>query len=247
MKKLTWLAIFLIAFLAIAIYFFWAMRERPDFAPVTAEKRTDAMERFLPADWSIASSKVQVLESIYLPFLHRKFVKKNVRVAHIEGAGVSFHGPKSRYTNTRLTRGTVVTLADTGQLLRVELHGDVPTGSLRGQMTLADAEKYYQAVTEKYVDLPKDIPELAFNEVLNRLYQDGFAEVAKAARIEAVFVMEVADDGRGRTPSAKWIVNCYGIPPYPAFGASNSSDGERSYLRYTLDARGKILGYDSLP
>lgn len=249
MKKLILpaLAILLAASLAIAVYWFWPRGQRSDVPRVAEGKKTDPIQHFLPADWSIASSKVQVLESIYLPFLHRKFLKKNVRVAQIEGAGCLFYSPKMTYTNSRLSRGTVVTLANTGQLLRIELHGDIPTGPLRGQMTLAEAEDYYQSVTEKYFDLPKDNSQLAFKEILDRLYRHGSAEIEKAARIEAVYVMEAADDGRGRAPTAKWIVNFFGFPPYPARGASKSSDEARSYLRYTVDASGQVLSSDSLP
>lgn len=246
MKKPAWFLIGLFVLCAIAMYFLWPGAHTAEDHSLIGETKTDRIQQFLPADWSVASSSVQVLEAIYLPFLHSKFVKKKVRVGQIKGPGIAFSGPKSRYTNSQITRGTVVLLADTDQLLRIELQGDVPTGPFFGQMPLAAAEEYYRSVREKYFGLPEDIPTLRFRDVINHCYQNGLGQVEKAARIEAAYVMQ-AEDRRGATPTAKWIINFYGIPPYPAFGVSNASVEERSYLRYRLNDVGKFLSCDSLP
>lgn len=249
MKKLAWIgtvAFSLCVSFIIACYLLWPKAEGPDAPGVLPEKKADPIQRFVPADWFIGSSKIEVLEAIYLPFLHKRFVKKGVRVAQIEGTGIVFHSPKATYMNSRLTKGTVITLASTGQLLRIELSGGIPTGPLHGQMTLAKAEDYYRSVSSKYVDLPANVSPLTFQEVLNSIYKHGFAEIEKAARIEAVFIMAAADVAEA-TPTVNWIVHFYGIPPYPARGASKSSNEARSYLRYTLDEHGDVLSADSLP
>src|SRR5262245_14916061 len=199
--------ILLSASLGFAVGWFWRRAETVGVPLIMEDKQIDPIQHFLPKGWSIGRSKVQALDSIYLPFLHRKFDKHNVRVAQIEGSGVVFSAPKLSYTNTRLTKGTIITLADTGQLLRLEVHGDVPIGPLPGQMTLVKAEDYYQSVGTKYVDLPKDLPQLPFQVVLNRLYQHGSAEIEKAARIEAVYVTQVTEARPPAGATTNWIVN----------------------------------------
>lgn len=218
--------------------------------PLTAPgKEPDPFALFLPTAWAVADSKEETLGKIHLPFLREKLVGKRVKVATIKGEGVVFTSPKSTYKNTLLTDGKLTVLAESGQLLRIELYPAKDIGPLPGQMCIEEAEERYRSTSEKYEALPEAKSALSFQDILNRLYSDAGDEIEKSKRIEVVYVIALRSSGGIRKAEPMWAVNCFGFPPYPAVGFAfgTVSDEERSHLRYRLDAKGNVLGADNQP
>lgn len=223
-----------------ALWLPWPSTPEPDRAAVPGEG--DQALIFIPERWSVSSSSVEPLKEIYLPFLHRKLIGRKVRVLSIQGPGLEFTDGATTFVNTRLTRGKVVVLAETGQLLRAVLHENPRTGRLPGEMSLDDAEELYSSLGDgiKYVGLPGGKPQITLQEILNKRYRPLEPEGPQTARlIAAVYVLEANGND---PPKVFWHVSFYDFRGVPsAYGP-----GFRNH-RFVLDASGKTVGEDTLP
>lgn len=211
-------------------------------------KQPEPWAPLLPAGWEVSGVKEEVLGQVNLPFLHKQLVGKRVKVASIKGDTIRFTGPKSTHPNPALNRGTITVLAETGQLVQVELRPAVDPGPVLGQLPIEETEERYRWTSETYEGLPEAASTPPLQEVLDRIYEGCSDPLHRSQRIQIAYVVNLRKGIREPTPL--WVVNCYGMPPMGMGGPPGSKPGplgSYSRMRYLMDRDGKLIGADNQP
>jgi len=203
------------------------------------ETKPEVWKPFLPAGWKVSEVREEVLTHVEIPHLHKKLVGKKVRIADIEGSEVAFSSSKpGEYRNTTLTRGRVILLAETEQLVRIELFETEVPAKVPGQVTLAVADSVYDSTDETYEGLAPETAPRSFQDILDIVGDRSVASVEKSRRIEASFL--VYSQAGISDPQTVWAVTCYGFP-----GDASTRGVQR--FRHLLTPEGKMFNIASRP
>lgn len=111
---------------------------------------------------------------------------------------------------------------------------------------LETAETLMRRTVNRYVGLPTSPPKLTIRQLLQKAYEQGFAQVHLAKEIRIKRIIQ-SREGVGEGPRTVWVVNVRGIPPIPGKGPGERvSPEQRSHLRLVYDEDGNWLFADNL-
>lgn len=192
-----------------------------------------------------AKAKKIVISKRTIPFIGKKLVGKSAWKISVHDVDLIFLRGEVKIKNPYIHKFEATVLAETGQLL--EIRSVVPSGEtiVPPLMSAEEAEKRYKMTSEVYESLPDIPPELSFEEVLQRAYESGVADITNARQIIGHYVVNFQ---KGLRPSQRlWILHLRGMPPYPAKGISTASEIERSHLRLLFDMQGNFILGDNQP
>lgn len=193
----------------------------------------------------ITKSEKMVLSKPSLPFVGKKLVGREAWRMRIEDADLTFQHGDRKVTPPHIHTFEAIVLAETGQLLEIRSVVPLDVKIEPPLMSAADAEKRYEMTSELYEGLPDVPPEISFEEVLQRAYDSGIADIANAKQIIGYYL--VSSQKGLRPPQRLWILQLRGMPPYPAKGISTASESERSHLRLLFDMQGEFILGDNQP
>jgi len=103
----------------------------------------------------------------------------------------------------------------------------------------------YRMTDEMYHEVPTESSPKTVQQILDALMKVSSAQVWKSKKIVIRYLVNSRGTILDRAP--RWIVNCYGFPPPPAKGVSDSTDDERSHLRFLFTEDGVFVQGDNQP